>query len=151
VARDGATEVEVLEGQVEVTGAEGAAGTLTGGSETTVGSGQRSLSTRPLTSEELESWRAEATLVGPFVAVASPMDGVTVEEEAVDVSGRVEPETTVWVNQREATVSERGTFSLSMPLEMGPNTIVVRARDSAGRETTVERAVSRAAAAEAAQ
>lgn len=149
VAENGATEVEVLEGQVEVAGTEGAGGTLTGGSQTTIARGQRSVATRPLTFEELESWRAEAGLVGPFLAVTSPADGIAVEEEAIEVSGRAEPGVAVWVNQREATVSERGTFSARVPLEMGPNRIVVRARDKDRRETKVERAVSRAAAAEA--
>lgn len=149
VAENGATEVEVLEGQVKVTGTEGAEGTLTGGSQTRLGSGQRSVATRPLTLEELESWREEVGLVGPFLAVASPADGITVEGEAVEVSGRAEPGVAVRVNQQEATVSERGAFSVRVPLEMGSNTIVVRARDRDGRETRVERAISRAAAAEA--
>jgi len=143
VAKDGTSQVEVLEGEVAVARRDGATATLTGGSETCIAPGQQALETQPLTSEELEQWRTQTSMIGPFLAVSSPADEVLVEEASCTVSGRVEPGAEVFVNGRQVEVSAKAEFLLTVPLEAGPNILAVSARDAAGRETTVVRTVTR--------
>lgn len=84
-------------------------------------------------------------MVGPFLEVSSPVDGVLVEGVTCVVSGRAEPGCLVLVNGGRVELSERGEFSITVPLAAGVNTIVVTARDAANRETTLVRAVPRVA------
>jgi len=144
VAEDGTSQIEVLEGEVAVARRDGSGTTLTGGSHTRVSPGQQALDTRPLTGEEIEQWRRQASLLGPFLALSSPLDGAAVTEPSCAVSGRVEPEAQVFVNGRMVQPSQRGEFLTSVPLEPGMNTLVITARDAAGRETTIMRTLSRA-------
>jgi hypothetical protein len=145
VANDGTSEIEVFEGEVAVEGRDGAATTLTAGSRTAVGAGQEAVETQPLTLEELAEWRAHASMVGPFLEVSSPADGVLVEQASCAVSGRAEPGCQVLVNGGTVDLSEQGEFSITVPLAAGVNTIVVTARDATNRETTLVLSVPRVA------
>ncbi len=145
VADDGTSEIEVFEGEVAVEGRDGAATTLTARSRTAVEAGQDALETHPLTLEELAEWRAHGSIVGPFLDVGSPVDGVLVEQASCAVSGRAEPGSQVLVNGGAVDLSEQGEFSITVPLAAGVNTIVVTARDATNRETTVVLSVPRAA------
>lgn len=145
VAGDGTSNIEVLEGEVTVAGRDGAATTLTAGSHTAIGPGQQALETHPLTAQELQEWQEQDCLIGPFLQVESPTDGVLAEEASCTVSGRAEPGSQVLVNGSTVELSERSGFSITVPLAAGVNTIVVTARDSANRETTIVRTVPRAA------
>lgn len=145
VARDGSTEIQVWEGEVAVTGRDGAATTLTKGSSTAIAPGQQAAETDPLSPEDQDEWRRHSCMIGPFLALVSPLDGVMVEEASCIVSGRAEPGARVLVNGGSVEVADEGDFSLTLPLGEGVNTIVVTARDAAGRETTILRTVPRAA------
>jgi hypothetical protein len=145
VGEDGASHVEVLEGEVAVAGRDGAATTLTAGSRTVIAPGQEGLDTYPLTPEDVAQWHEQTSMLGPFLALESPEDGVLVEEVSCTVSGRSEAGVQVLVNGGAVDTSSEGRFSVAVPLEAGVNTLVVTARDAAGRETTVVRTVPRAA------
>ena len=143
VAQDGASQVEVLEGEVAVKRRDGATATLTGGSHTSITPGQQGLETYPLSPEEMEQWAAQASMVGPFLLLTSPEEAAVFQDASCTVSGRVEPGAQVFVNRRQVEVSRQAEFSLTLPLETGPNVLVVSARDAAGRETTIVRNLTR--------
>ncbi|UCC69420.1 MAG: hypothetical protein JSV79_05775, partial [Armatimonadota bacterium] len=145
VTGDGTSEIEVFEGKVGITGRDGAATTLTAGSRTAIAPGQQTVETQPLTPAELEEWQKHACLIGPFLEVASPTDGVLLDEGSCAVSGRAEPGSPVFVNGSRVELSKKGEFSVTVPLAAGVNTIVVTARDAANREVTVVRTVPRVA------
>ena len=144
VDASGVSEVQVYEGQVSVVGRDGAATTLTAGSRTAVAPRQGAAETQPLTAEEKEEWERHHCLIGPFLVVDSPTDGVLAETGSCTVSGRVERGAQVFVNTGPVELSKQGEFSLLVPLSAGINTIVVTARDPSGRENTIVRTVPRA-------
>ncbi len=144
VEPDGATEVQVFEGQVSLAGRGGTGTTLTTGSQALVRPRDPSAESVPLSAEALQAWQAQSGLIGPFLEVTSPLDGVLVAEPTVAVAGRVEPGSQVFVNAGEVSVSREGLFAEAVALEPGLNTVVVTARGPAGRETTAVLTVPRA-------
>jgi hypothetical protein len=129
---------------VTVSGKGGATGTLTSGSQVLVGRSQQGMDTRPLSRQEVILWQSQTSMVGPFLAVISPVEGVTVDDASIRVAGRVEPGAALLVNGEPVAVSETGKFSVTVSAEEGSNTLVLTARDTVGRETTVVRTVLRA-------
>ncbi len=82
----------------------------------------------------------------PVLTLTAPTDGATVTTETVDVHGTATDATTavtVTVNGNPATVGSDGSFSATVALAVGPNTITAVATDAAGNSTTVTRSVTR--------
>jgi hypothetical protein len=138
----GASRVQVYEGQVSIKGASGAAATLSAASETTVSAEQRALETRPLTPAQLEQWQDETSIVGPFLEVSRPTDGERLAGDSVPVAGRTEPGVVVLADGHKLEVSESGEFSSQVALKPGAAALTITARDAAGRQSTVRRALS---------
>ncbi len=136
VAEDGASQVDVYEGTVELIGAGGAAATLTSGSETVVKRGQRGATTQPISAAAEQAWQAQDALIGPFLEVAAPRDGTAVAERTMIVRGRVERGAAVLINGKVAAVDEEGKFVDVVPLEKGPNVLTITASDGSGHECT---------------
>jgi len=145
-ATDSLTQVEVYEGEVRITREDGAAATLTTGSSSVVRPNRPGLEATPLSPEQKADWMTQVGIVGPFLEVTSPSDGVMVDESAVDVTGRAEPDSQVLVNGAAVTASQ-GAFSHRVALSEGLNTIAVAARDPEGRETIVVLTIPRRPAA----
>lgn len=85
--------------------------------------------------------------VAPILTVTSPADGFVTAASSVTVSGKAVDSSglrSVTVNGTAVTVAADGTFSASVPLSGGSNTITVIATDTAGNSSTVTRTVKRA-------
>ncbi len=84
--------------------------------------------------------------VPPVLNVTSPTEGLSTNEAKVTVSGTTNDVTsspvTLKVNGQTVEVKEDGSFSTTVILTEGENTITIVATDSAGRETTVTRHVT---------
>ena len=84
--------------------------------------------------------------VAPVLTIDSPVDGDITNNASVVVSGKTNDATsspvTVTVNGASVTVNTDGTFSKTVALTEGANTITVVATDSAGKSTTVTRTVT---------
>lgn len=89
--------------------------------------------------------------VAPTLSVTSPTEGFVTNEAAVTVSGTTNDVTsspvtlTIKLNSGTAesvTVNEDGSFSKSLTLAAGENTITITAKDAAGKTTTVTRTVT---------
>ena len=143
VAEDGSSRVEVYEGTVDVAAEGGAAATLTSGSQVGLELGQEETEIRPLTLDELSDWETRDSMIGPFLAIASPPDGLKTSDPSVSVTGRTEPGVQVLINGQEAIVAEDGEFSHSVPLNEEATLLVVLARDAEGRETAASLKVVR--------
>jgi RHS repeat-associated protein len=87
----------------------------------------------------------------PTLAITSPTNNFTTTDTTIAVSGTVsDPGTSpsgiaqVTVNGTAATINPNGTWSIaSVPLNLGPNTITVRATDVAGNVTPQSITVTR--------
>ncbi|HKZ58388.1 MAG TPA: right-handed parallel beta-helix repeat-containing protein [Candidatus Thermoplasmatota archaeon] len=75
----------------------------------------------------------------PFLRVTSPAEGSVTPSEFVSVQGDVEEGALLFING--AGVFAIGSFSQSVHLNEGPNTINIAARDGAGNEARVTRTV----------
>lgn len=83
--------------------------------------------------------------VAPILTIDSPSDGSVTNIASCVVSGKTNDATsspvTVTVNGTAVTVNSDGTFSKTITLNEGNNTITVVATDAAGKATTVTRTI----------
>jgi len=84
--------------------------------------------------------------VPPTLSVTAPVEGFVTNQASLVVSGVTNDVTskpvTVTVNGSAATVGENGSWSKTITLSPGANTITVIATDKAGKSTTVTRKVT---------
>lgn len=89
--------------------------------------------------------------VPPTLYVTSPADGLITATSSVTVAGTTNDATsspvtvTILLNGKDqgaVTVASNGTFSKVITLKEGSNTIVVKAKDAAGKESSVTRTVT---------
>lgn len=84
--------------------------------------------------------------VPPTLNITSPAEGLITANATVTVAGTTNDvtstPTTVTVNGSAVTVSSSGTFSTTITLVEGTNTITIVATDAAGKQTTVTRTVT---------
>ena len=84
--------------------------------------------------------------VAPTLNISSPADNLKTNEDTVTVSGTTNDATsspvTLTINGDPVTVQSNGSFSKSVALTEGENTITIIATDSAGKNTTIIRHVT---------
>lgn len=84
--------------------------------------------------------------VPPTLSVTAPADNLVTNQASLVVSGKTDDATskpvTVTVNGEKVAVNENGTWSKTITLSPGANTITVVATDKAGKSTTVTRRVT---------
>ena len=84
--------------------------------------------------------------VPPSLNLTSPAEGLITNKNTVVVSGKTNDATsspvTLTVNGNAVSVGSDGTFSTTVTLANGTNTIVVKVTDKAGRQTTITRTVT---------
>lgn len=84
--------------------------------------------------------------VAPVLTITSPVDGSVTNTASCVVSGTTNDVTsspvTLTVNGASVTVGSDGSFSKTITLSEGENTITIVATDSAGKSTTVTRTVT---------
>lgn len=84
--------------------------------------------------------------VAPTLTINSPNDNIKVNQATCVVSGTTNDATSspvsVTINGTSVTVGADGSFSKSITLNEGTNTITIVATDSAGKSTTVTRTVT---------
>lgn len=85
--------------------------------------------------------------VPPTLNITSPAEGLITASETITVSGTTNDATssptTITVNGNAVTVSANGSFSTTVTLTEGENTITIIATDAAGKTSTVIRHVTR--------
>lgn len=79
----------------------------------------------------------------PLLVVDEPLEGTIVSESNVIVSGKAEVEAQVFINDSRVVVTDAGTFTSSVNLISGSNTIVVEAINAEGENLKIERIVVR--------
>jgi transcriptional regulator with XRE-family HTH domain len=72
----------------------------------------------------------------PVIEVLSPVEGEIVERKEVVVSGKVDSDSVVRVNNQPVLVGDGGNFQTVVELVNGVNEIVVVARSRSGKEST---------------
>ena len=84
--------------------------------------------------------------VPPTLNVTSPADGLITNNPSLVVAGTTNDSTsspvTLTVNGQAVTVGSNGSFSTTLTLSEGDNTITIKVADKAGKTTTVVRTVT---------
>lgn len=68
----------------------------------------------------------------PPIVMSGPTNGTQVDAGAVQVSGRTEPGSQVWVGSQEVFVDINGSFRAMVPVVLGQNAITVTSVDRSG-------------------
>jgi glucodextranase-like protein len=80
---------------------------------------------------------------GPLgLRILSPEDNAVVHVPQVEVAGEAPADLVVTINDDIVLVDETGTFSVTLPVEEGPNLIQIVASDAQGNEANVDLVVT---------
>jgi cytoskeleton protein RodZ len=77
----------------------------------------------------------------PILIVDQPSADLTTSESVLEIVGRTDPDAAVFLNGQAITTDERGTFSVSVTLTEGLNTLNFVAKNKLGKESVVIRTV----------
>ena len=95
--------------------------------------------------ESLPSRKAvvEFDKIPPKLEISQPGNKENFEqkEEEITVAGRVEPEIKVTINGQQIIIDQDGSFKTLYALRDGENNLVIKATDTAGNETVINRKV----------
>ena len=75
-------------------------------------------------------------LTGPQITIISPSDGVTIKKSLVNVKGRAERISQIYLNGKKIFTDEQGNFNEPYLLASGYNLLEIIARDQFGRQIT---------------
>lgn len=78
----------------------------------------------------------------PNLTISYPASGLQTKTQSINVTGTTDAEASVSVNDAVATVASDGSFSVSVTLSEGANTIVVQASNAAGLKAVKSVAVT---------
>ena len=79
-----------------------------------------------------------SAFLNPTLSVISPMDNAVISSSKVDIQGKTDPDTTVYVDNDEVSVDASGNFSKSINVFPGKVTIVIKSINKFQRETIKE-------------
>ena len=89
-------------------------------------------SINPIMEEQIVSEIDKSIDAGLSLEITSPVDGTTVFNPNINVSGKTEAGADVFINEKELKADLQGNFIASLILEEGENIIVVTAGDDDG-------------------
>lgn len=95
---------------------------------------QREFSGETVLEEDVETISQPESLIeeGLFLEVTSPVNGATVSDPTLVVSGKTESNAEVFINEIELTADSQGNFSTTITLEEGENVVVITVSDDDG-------------------
>lgn len=83
-------------------------------------------------------YQYRSAFIPPAVTVSSPAENAVVSQ-VITVSGTVDSDASVTVNNIPVTLATDGSFTKKIALFPGKETIIIRAKNRFGKETVVER------------
>lgn len=107
--------------------------------------GKNEIKAKAVTEDEKESNYSETATIAyiaepPTIEVSFPQDGQTLSKDnrSIKIQGKTNVGAKVTINDFWAITKDDGSFSYSMSLQDGENTIRIKATDAANNETTKE-------------
>jgi hypothetical protein len=73
---------------------------------------------------------------GPQLTVISPIDGTSLFEKKISISGNTFNTSFISVNDRAISIDEQGNFEVPILLQDGYNQVVIKAHDKFDRQVT---------------
>jgi len=87
------------------------------------------------------SWVLRLDVTPPLLVIISPVEGDITNRSSITVTGMTEPGARLTINDAPVEVMWNGSFSLSMALQRGTNTITADAWDIAGNRAHLVRTI----------
>lgn len=84
-------------------------------------------------------YQYRAAIWNPMLTVVSPKENAVITSQTVVISGTTDPNTAVTINALPAYIDANGAFTKEIPVFPGDVTFTVKAVNSFGKMTTVER------------
>ena len=75
-------------------------------------------------------------ITGPQIVIESPVTGVSVDENLIQIKGQVLNSSFISINDRAISVNDEGDFSEQILLLDGYNVIIIKAKDKFERQVT---------------
>jgi len=87
-------------------------------------------------------WHQVSYLINsPAIKITQPASDLTIYEKSTEISGQTEPDVYLTINGKEVYVDSRGYFQSVINLELGLNTLRIKAKDRFGKTNTIIRRV----------
>lgn len=79
-------------------------------------------------------FEARNIFLGPIIKISTPEAGITVQSQAVEITGAIKNVTTITLDGRALLINEAGEFTEKLLLSPGVNIFEFVAQDKFGRE-----------------
>lgn len=86
-------------------------------------------------------YQYRSAFLNPPLTVSTPKEGATVQQE-ITVTGKTDPAVSLSVNSDPVSLDDSGNFMKNITAFPGKTTILIKAVNKFGRETTVQRSVT---------
>lgn len=83
-----------------------------------------------------------AAIFNPPLKIESPREGEVFENLNVSISGKTDPNATIFVDERQIPVEADGSFNANMTFFPGENTLTIRATNRFGKESEAKRQIN---------
>jgi hypothetical protein len=90
----------------------------------------------------MSSWFIYPDTEPPVLSISEPIDALEIDVPVISVFGMTEPGSTVDINNMLVKVHHNGSFHCNVPLNPGPNNIVVTSTDEWGNSAIIQRTVT---------
>lgn len=80
-------------------------------------------------------------IINPPLNISYPPEGAVISGESVVISGRTNPDSTIYVNDEAVVVDEEGNFKKEVDLFQGENKIVIKSVNRFSRQTSITRQI----------
>jgi len=78
-------------------------------------------------------------IISPPLKISMPLDGAVVSSRTIIVSGKTDPNATVFVNNDNVSLDGDGNFKKSINVFPGKTTVIIKAINYFGKEKIIER------------
>lgn len=79
-----------------------------------------------------------SAFLNPSLVIISPSDNIVISSSKIDIQGKTDPDTTVYVDNDEVSVDTNGNFSKNINVFPGKVTIIIKSINKFQRETEKE-------------
>lgn len=88
------------------------------------------------------TYQYRAAIWSPTLTLSSPKENASIASQTLAVSGSTDPDTAVTINALPAYIDVNGNFSKEIPVFPGNVTLTIKAVNSFGKITTLERHIT---------
>lgn len=86
-------------------------------------------------------WQYSSSFFAPKLEVFSPKEGLKTNSPALEISGKIDSDASLFINREMKIVLSDGTFSDQVSLETGQNEITIEAVSRRGKRSKITRTV----------